>query len=116
MNEYGILTTKKEIEKHEAGKYNSFSQEGIYHLRLDCRYWYTNRSVYGLVCCFTDIDACDKHWQGFCFKHTVNGEEIYCPKDGSVNMREAEDGTVWDITIRKTPRGKYTMESAKQIA
>lgn len=116
MNEYGVLTTKKELENHEIGKYDSFRKEGVYRLRLDCRYWYINRSVYGLVCCFTDTDVSGKCWQGFCFRHTVNGEDIYCPKDGSGNMEEAKDGTIWEITIIKTPKGKYTMKSAKQVA
>ncbi len=116
MNEYGILTTKKEIEKHEAGKYDSFRKEGTYRLRLDCRYWYSNRSVYGLVCCFTDLENSEKHWQGFCFRHNVNGRDMYCTKDNSVDMERVEDGTIWEVTIIRTPRGKYTMESAKQIA
>ncbi|MCR5734934.1 MAG: hypothetical protein K6G22_10045 [Lachnospiraceae bacterium] len=114
MNTYGVLTTQEELAAHNLDDYETFDEVGVYRCRLDCRSWYQNGRIYGLVCYFTDLDE-EIGWQGFCFRHRVDGKEIYCPQDGSVDFERVEDGSLWEITIGKNKKGKCTLTSAKRL-
>ncbi len=114
MNQYGVLTTPEEWAAHDDGTYETFDEEGTYRVRLDFRGWYQNGRHYGIICHFTDLEE-GVGWKAFCFRKNVNGNEVYCPQDKSVDFERVEDGTIWDVTIAKTPKGKYTFASAKKV-
>lgn len=104
MNKYGVLTTDDELLEADVDDYETLRNEGTFRLLLNCRSWYSNGRSYGLICYFEDSEG--ELYQIFCFRHKVDGKEIYNPKNSKINFAEVTDGTLWDITMAKNKKGR----------
>ena len=116
MNHNGVLTTGEELYEHNYEAYETFRDEGNYRMKLDFRSWWNKGSNYGLICYFTDPADEKIKKKGFCFRHFVDGEEIYSPADKKTAFEKAQDGTLWDVTISKTKKGKYAFAAAQRVS
>ena len=116
MNHNGVLTTGEELYEHNYEAYETFREEGTYRMKLDFRSWWNKGSNYGLICYFSDPTDSEVKKKGFCFRHFADGEEKYTPSDKKVAFEKEQDGTLWDVTISKTKKGKYAFAAAQRVS
>ena len=113
MNQFGVLTTRRECEKHEEWTYATIKEAGEYKLKLQFRYWYSCKYTTGLVCNF--LDEVGNRVRLYCFRHRVNGEDIYNPKECSIDFEKVKDGTIWLCKVEPNKKNKMEWKSALQV-
>ncbi len=114
MNQFGVLTTPQECEGHEEWTYETIKKEGRYELELQFRAWYRKAFSMGLICYFLDKDG--NRVKLFCFRHKVNGEDIYNPKKSEIDFEKVEDGTKWICTVGPSKKGAMEWKDAEMVA
>lgn len=111
MNQFGVLTTPEERENHEEWTYETFKKGGDHRLKLQFRAWYPKAFSMGLICYFLDDEG--KRVRLFCFRHRVNGEDIYNPKDCNIDFEKVTDGTEWICTLAPNKKGVMEWKDAR---
>ena len=116
MNHNGVLTKGEELYEHNYEEYETFREEGTFRMKLDFRSWWNKGANYGLICYFSDPADDTVKKKGFCFRHFADGEEKYTPGDKKIAFEKEQDGTLWDVTISKTNKGKYAFAATQKVS
>ena len=95
------------VEKSE------YETEIMFELKLKFRGWYRKAFSMGMICYFETADG--KRCKLFCFRHTMNGEDQYRPKQCDVDFKKVKDGTWWRCTVVKNGKGNYTWVAAERM-
>lgn len=107
MNEYGIITTKEEVEKFDLQDYRLLLGEGEFIGTLDHKHW---GEKVNLICYFTTSEG---EKVKLIVYRDVN--EKYMLYKGNVDFRDAELGTKWKCTYGITKNGKSKWKTAELV-
>ena len=102
MNNNGILTTTEELMAVNYQEYKTISEPGVYILRLMFRSWYKM----GLICYFEDYND-GRKYKLYCFRHIIDGKEIYNPRSSKIDFSQVPDGTNWECEILINKKNNY---------
>jgi len=100
----GLYSHPKRKEFHETYSFNP--PEGILTGTLDDRAW---GKSWNLLCYFTEASSNEKYCLSF------HGTKGYKPDDKSIAFDEEEIGTLYELTIRKSPSGWISVQTAKRL-
>lgn len=112
MNQYGVLTTKQELEECCYSEFETLKEEGTFLLLLHFRSWTRSN---GLICYFTDCTSDNysdyRFVKLYCWRHG----EIYNPKQCQIDMSRVKDGTLWEVELKKNRKGNVEWVGAKLV-
>lgn len=111
MNEHGIITNDDERNEYGTLGYMRPDFEGTFRAKLDSRAWPRKNRFPMLICYFTLDDGREISLLAVRSQKTHG----FSPNHTDIDFKHVENGTWWNITIRKTKTGYCTWDSAEPV-